>query len=84
MTNIKVQRNENNFKVFSEIEIGDMFISPDYPEDIYQKTIEVVDTAYPDEETLNAVVVAGDETGNIVHFDDCEKIVPLEKVTINY
>ena len=84
MTNIKVQRNVVGTKKFSELEIGDLFTDPDYPDEIYQKTIEVKDTAYPNEEMLNAVMIAGEEAGNVIHYDDDEKIISIEDVTISY
>lgn len=83
MTKINVQRSAMETKKFSELEIGDFFTDPDYP-DIYQKTIEVKDTAYTDEEVLNAVVVAGDETGNIIRFEDDEPVILIETITISY
>ena len=83
MTKINVQRNGIVSKKFSELEIGDFFTDPDYP-DIYQKTIEVKDAEYPNEEVLNTVVIAGDETGNIIRFEDDELIIPIETATISY
>lgn len=84
MTQIKVQRNGIVVKKFSEIEVGDLFTDPDYPDEIYQKTVEVKDAVYPDEEMLNAVMIAGDEAGNVIHYDDDENIIPIEDVTISY
>ena len=84
MTKINVQRNAIVTKKFSELEIGDFFTYPDYPDDIYQKTIKVKDVVYPNEEVLNTVVVAGDETGNIIRFEDDEDIIPIKTATISY
>jgi hypothetical protein len=75
---IKVVRNDH--KTFGEIEIGTFFFVmyddtyTDY-ETIYQKTITVTD---PEScENVNAVVVVGDETGNIVCCEDNEEVVPI-------
>ena len=84
MTKINVQRSTVITKKFSEIDVGDFFTDSDYPEDIYQKTIEVKDTVYPDEDVLNAVVIAGDEAGNIIRFENDELVVPIEAITISY
>ena len=83
MTKINVQKNAIGTKKFSELEIGDFFTDPEYP-DIYQKTVEVKDAIYPNEEMLNTVVIAGDETGNIIRFEDNELVIPIETITISY
>jgi hypothetical protein len=75
---IKVVR--SNKKTFREIEIGTFFFivyddtDTDY-ETIFQKTITVTD---PDScENVNAVVVVGDETGNIIRCEDNEEVIPI-------
>ena len=84
MTKINVQRNGVVVKKFSEIDVGDFFTDPDYPDEIYQKIVDVRDATYPDEDVLTAVMIAGDEAGNVIHYDNSETVIPIETVTISY
>ena len=81
---IKIVR--ENVTTFEGINIGTLFFAV-YPQDgsgvtdyetVFQK-IPLVDETNGDAVTIgnNAVVVIGDETGNITRFEPYEKVIPI-------
>lgn len=83
---IKIVR-DSNITAFERIETGTLFFAV-YPQDgsgdtdyetIFLKITQVNETNSDNSVTVdnNAVVVIGDETGNVIHFEPYEKVIPI-------